>query len=113
MAEEDPELAALRKKRLAELQSDQLVQQQQEEQRRQIENQRQLILKGILTNEARERLARIKLAKPDYAMNLENQLISLAQTRRVSEKISDDQLKQLLKQLTQTKRESKITFKRR
>ncbi|MFX0052574.1 MAG: DNA-binding protein [Candidatus Hermodarchaeota archaeon] len=113
MAEEDPELAALRKKRLAELQSDQLAQQQQEEQRRQIENQRQLILKGILSNEARERLARIKLAKPDYAINLENQLISLAQTRRVSEKISDDQLKQLLKKLTQTKRESKITFKRR
>ncbi|MFX0172827.1 MAG: DNA-binding protein [Candidatus Hodarchaeota archaeon] len=113
MAEEDPELAALRKKRLAELQSDQLAQQQQEEQRRQIENQRQLILKGILTNEARERLARIKLAKPDYAVNLENQLITLAQTRRVSEKISDDQLKQLLKQLTQTKHESKITFKRR
>jgi programmed cell death protein 5 len=113
MAEEDPELEALRKKRLAELQSDQLAQQQQEEQKRQIENQRQLILKGILTNEARERLARIKLAKPDYAVNLENQLISLAQTRRVSEKISDDQLKQLLKQLTQTKRESKITFKRR
>lgn len=112
MAEEDPELEALRKKRLEQLQQEQLAQQQVEEQRR-IENQRQAILKGILTNEARERLANIKLAKPEYAMTLENQLIQLAQTRRVSEKITDDQLRSLLRQLTQTQRKSKITFKRR
>ncbi|MHA2202586.1 MAG: DNA-binding protein [Candidatus Hodarchaeales archaeon] len=113
MAEEDPELADLRKKRLAEMQNEQVSQQQLEEQRRQIENQRQAILKGILTNEARERLANIKLAKPEYAMTLENQLIQLAQTRRVTDKITDDQLRQLLQQLTKTQRESKITFKRR
>ncbi len=114
MSDEDPELEALRKKRLAQLQNDQIAQQQQqEEEQKQIENQKQLILKSILTYEARERLARIKLAKPDYATMLENQLIGLAQTRRLSEKINDHQLKQLLRQLTQTKRESKITFKRR
>ena len=113
MAEEDPELAALRKRRLAQMQNEQLTQQQAEEQQRQIENQRQAILKGILTDEARERLANIKLAKPEYAITLENQLIQLAQTGRVSDKITDDQLRQLLQQLTKTKRESKITFKRR
>lgn len=112
MAEEDPELGEIRKKRLAQMQNEQVAQQQVEEQRR-IEMQRQAILQGILTNEARERLGRIRLAKPDYAITLENQLIQLAQTRRVSEKITDSQLKQLLQQLTQTKRESKITFKRR
>ncbi len=113
MAEEDPELAALRKRRLAQMQNEQFAQQQAEEQQRQIENQRQVILKGILTGKARERLANIKLAKPEYATTLENQLIQLAQTRRVSDKITDDQLRQLLRQLTKTKRESKITFKRR
>jgi len=64
-------------------------------------------------NDARERLARIKLAKPEYATSLENQLIGLAQSRRINEKINDEQLKRLLQQLTQTQRESKITFKRR
>jgi len=113
MAEEDPELAALRKRKLVQMQNEQFAQQQAEEQQRQIENQRQAILKGILTGKARERLANIKLAKPEYATTLENQLIQLAQTRRVSDKISDDQLRQLLRQLTKTKRESKITFKRR
>lgn len=113
MAEEDPELTALRKKRVDQLQNEQLSQQQMEEQQRHIENQRQAILKAILTNEARERLANIKLAKPDYAATLENQLIQLAQTRRVSDKITDQQLRQLLQQLTKTKREGKITFKRR
>ncbi|MFX0015588.1 MAG: DNA-binding protein [Promethearchaeota archaeon] len=113
MAEEDPELEAIRKRRLAQLQNEQLAQQQAEEQQRIIENQRQAILKGILTNAARERLANIKLAKPEYATTLENQLIQLAQTRRVSGKINDSQLRQLLQQLTKSQRESKITFKRR
>ncbi len=113
MVDEDPELAELRKKRITQMQSDQVAQKQQEEQLRQVEMQRQMILKTILSDEARERLARIKLAKPDYATTLETQLIQLAQTRRISGKITDDQLKQLLKQLTESKRESKITFKRR
>lgn len=113
LTEEDPELEALRKKRLAQLQEQQVSKAQQEEQQRQIEQQRQVLLKGILTNDARERLTRIKLARPSEATSLENQLITLAQTRRLTEKINDEQLKNLLKQLTQTKRESKITFKRR
>ena len=113
MAEEDPELVELRKKRLAQMQEGQIAQEQQEEQRRQIEMQRQMVMKTILTDEARERLATIKLAKPDYAMTLENQLIQLAQTGRVTGKIDDTQLKELLKQLTKSKRENKITFKRR
>ena len=113
MVDEDPELAELRKKRITQMQNDQVAQKQQEEQLRQVEMQRQMILKTILSDEARERLARIKLAKPDYATTLETQLIQLAQTRRISGKITDDQLKQLLKQLTESKRESKIIFKRR
>ena len=113
MAEEDHDLEELRKKRVSQLQQDQIEQQQREEQQRQIEQQRQMVLKGILTDEARERLGRIKLAKPEYATNLENQLIQLAASRRLSGKINDEQLKQLLQQMTKTKRESKITFKRR
>ncbi len=113
MAEEDSDLEALRQKRLAQLQKEQLAAEQAEEQQQQIENQRQMILKGILTNEARERLARIKLAKPEYGTTLENQLIQLASTGRVANKINDTQLKKLLAQLTQSKREGKITFKRR
>ncbi|MHA2238605.1 MAG: DNA-binding protein [Candidatus Hodarchaeales archaeon] len=117
MVDDDRELEELRKRRLEKLQNDQLeqqqLQQQQEEQRRQVENQRQLILKGILTDEARERLGRIKLAKPEFAASIENQLIQLAASRRIAEKINDDQLKTLLKQMDQSKRESRITFKRR
>lgn len=117
MVDEDRELEELRKRRLSQMQNEQLeqqqLQQQQEEQRRQVEHQRQMILKGILTDEARERLGRIKLAKPEFAVSIENQLIQLAASRRISEKINDDQLKSLLKQMDQSKRESKITFKRR
>ena len=113
MAEEDRDLEELREKRISQLEKDQIEKQQREEQQRQIEHQRQMVLKGILTDEARERLGRIKLAKPEYANSLENQLIQLAASRRLSGKINDKQLKQLLQQMTKSKRESKITFKRR
>ena len=112
----DEELEKLRKKKLQELQQEAMLKESMEEQERQkeeFEEQKKAILRKILTNEARERLANIKLAKPEYAMTLENQLIQLAQTRRVTDKITDDQLRQLLQQLTKTQRESKITFKRR
>ena len=50
---DDRELEALRKKRLQELQNEQLsqqqLQQQQEQRAREIENQRQMVLKGILS----------------------------------------------------------------
>ncbi len=75
MVDDDRELEELRKRRFSQLQNDQL-EQQQEEQRRQVENQRQMILKGILTDEARERLGRIKLAKPEFATSIENQSIN-------------------------------------
>ena len=113
MAEEDNDLAELRKKRVSQLEQNQIEQQQREEQQLQVEHQRQMVLKGILTDEARERLSRIKLAKPEYANSLENQLIQLASSRRLSGKINDEQLKQLLQQMTKSQRESKITFKRR
>ena len=44
MVDEDPELAELRKKRITQMQSDQIAQKQQEEQLRQVEMQRQMIL---------------------------------------------------------------------
>lgn len=105
---EDLELEALRQKRLAEMQAGQ---QQMEDQRRQVEVQKQNILRQILTPDARDRLANIKVANPELANSVELQLIRLAQSGRIQGVINDTMLKDILKNLAPVRRE--ITIERR
>ncbi|RLF40912.1 MAG: DNA-binding protein [Thermoplasmata archaeon] len=105
----DEELEELRKKRLKQLQ-EQLSQsvEEQEIQREEYEETRKMILRSILTPEARQRLNTIKMARPVIAEQIENQLIILAQSGRLRNKITDAQLKELLSRLIPKKRDIKI-----
>jgi programmed cell death protein 5 len=105
----DEELESLRKKRLQELQQQAALQENmQEEQQKQFEEQKKSVLRGILTNDARQRLGRIKVARPDVAEAIENQLIMFAQSGQLKNKISDEQLKMLLKKIIPKKHDIKI-----
>jgi programmed cell death protein 5 len=107
----DEELEDLRKKKLQELQQQAALQEsmeEQEEQQKQLEEQKKAILRKILTTEARERLGRIKVARPQVAETIENQLIMLAQSGQLKNKINDEQLRMLLSKIVPKKREFKI-----
>jgi len=108
----DDELKKLRKKRLQELEqqtiSEEDIQQQQEEQQKTFEEQKKQILRTILTPKARERLGRIKVARPEVVDNIEQQLLMLAQQGRLKTKINDEQLRGLLSQVMPKKRDIKI-----
>jgi programmed cell death protein 5 len=105
----DEELESLRKKRLQELQQQAALQGDiQEEQQKQFEEQKKSVLRGILTNDARQRLGRIKVARPDVADAIENQLIMFAQSGQLKNKIDDRQLQMLLKKIIPKKRDIKI-----
>ena len=108
---EDPELAALRQKRMAEIQQQAQQQAAQEAKAQQFEMQKQSVLRQILTPEARDRLANIKLANPQMADGVEMQLIQLAQSGRLQGVIDDAMLRNILAQITPQKRE--ITIQRR
>ncbi len=108
---EDPELAALRQKKMAELQQQAQQQAAQEEKAKQFEMQKQSVLRQILTPEARDRLANIKLANPQMAEGVEMQLIQLAQSGRLQGVIDDAMLRNILAQIAPQKRE--ITIQRR
>lgn len=107
----DEELARLRERRMLEIQ----VQQQQQEEfqraQQETEAQKETLMRQILTPEARQRLARVRMVRPDFAAQLELQLIQVAQSGRVAIPINDDMLKRLLAQLQaqQSKRDIKIT----
>ena len=107
------DIEAIRKKKLRDLQQQPTFSQEdfEETQQKEFEDQKKLILRTILTDDARERLGRIKAARPEMAENLENQLIMLAQSGRLKNKINDEQLRELLAKILPKKRD--ITIRRR
>ena len=109
----DEELQRLREKRMLEMQAQQ---QQQEEVQRvhaEADAKKQALLRQILTPEARQRMANIKMVRPDFANQLEMQLIQLAQSRRVALPINDETLKKLLAQLSTQQQQRDIRRTRR
>jgi programmed cell death protein 5 len=108
MSMDEEELEAIRRRKMAELQQAQSQAVAEQQYREQVQAQRQLILRQILTPEARERLGRIELAYPELKENIENQLISLAQSGRVQRQIDDATLRQILERVIPRRREIKI-----
>jgi programmed cell death protein 5 len=108
----DEELERLKARRIAELQAQQ---QQGEEVRRaqaEADAQKQALMRRILTPEARQRLANIRMVRPDFAEQLEMQLVQLAQAGRVQLPINDELLKRLLSQLEGQQRKRDISIRR-
>ena len=118
------DLDEIRQKRMAELQAQQaalqqqnqaqqqaMAQAQQQEAQAQFEAQKKQMLAQIMTPEARNRLANLKLTKPELVNQIELQLIQSAQAGSLRGKVTDDQLKVLLRQIAGQKREIKITRK--
>ena len=109
------EIRRRRMEQLQQQQADQQVSQQeieaQERMRQEMEAQKRQIMMQILTPEARSRLANLRLTRPDYVNQIELQLIQLAQTGRIASKITDEQLKELLRKLAGQKKEINITRK--
>ena len=100
MAEEDVELQKLKQQRMLELQR-RLA---EEEAKARVEAEKQAALRVILTPEARQRLANIKMVRPEFAEQLEIQLIQLAQTGRIRLPITDEELKEILSRISSRRR---------
>ena len=116
------DLDEIRRKRMAELQRQQAMaaqsqqeqamqQAQQQEAAMEFEAQKRAIIAQILTQEARDRLANLRLTKPELVNNIEIQLIQSAQTGSLRGKVTDEQLKVLLRNIAGQKRDIKITRK--
>lgn len=108
MGVNEEELEEIRRRKLAELQQRLLQEQEAAEAQKRFEMQKQAILRRILTPEARQRLANLKMVKPEFASQLEIQLIQIAQQGRISIPIDDEQLKEILRRLQTSKREIQI-----
>ncbi|MFB6195895.1 MAG: DNA-binding protein [Haloplanus sp.] len=75
----------------------------QEAARQQAEAQREALLKQHLTDGARQRLNAVQMSKPEVADKVEQQIVALAQSGRIQDRIDEDQMRKLLKELTPDK----------
>ncbi|KAG5443683.1 hypothetical protein CRM22_005435 [Opisthorchis felineus] len=72
------------------------------------------ILAQILDQNARARLNTLAITKPEKAQMVENMLINMAQTGRIGSKLSEDQLKQILTQMSSgVSKSTTVKFDRR
>ena len=69
---------------------------------------RESMLRTALTTEARQRLANVKMVRPELASAIEEYVIQLASAGRLKKVIDDEQLKQMLYALQEKKRDIKI-----
>lgn len=100
----DEELERIKRRKLEELQA----RIAEEEARRQREAERAAAMRIILTPEARQRLANLRLVKPELVAAVEEMLIKLVQAGRLSTPITDDDLKAILERIIPKKREIRI-----
>jgi programmed cell death protein 5 len=69
------------------------------------------MLQQILDSEARERLTRIRMSRPELAEAVTRQLVTLAQQGRLARQLTDADLRTILSQVPSEGRDIKITRK--
>ena len=74
----------------------------------QLKAQKEIMLKQVLSGDARLRLNNVRMVKPDLAELVENYILNLGVQGKISGQISDEQLKQILSSAQQPKRDFKI-----
>ena len=70
--------------------------------------QKEMMLKQVLSADARLRLNNVRMVKPDLADLVENYILNVTAQGKISGQISDDQLKQILLSAQQPKRDFKF-----
>ncbi len=99
----DEELEELRQRKMEQLKEQQGAEGAQQEaaeaQRQQAEAQKQAMLRQALTDGARKRLNTVKMSKPDFGEQVEQQIVALAQSGRLQGQIDEEKMRQLLQEM--------------
>lgn len=110
---DDERLEELRKQKMEELKQrqqqqgggqGQVDQEALEQQQQQAEAQKKALLRQYLTDGARQRLNSVKMSKPDFGEQVEQQILALAQSGRLGDKIDEEQMKNLLREMKPEKK---------
>jgi len=110
----DEELNNIRRRKLEELRQQAAQQQIAEAQQKEFEEKKYLIMRKILSVEGRQRLENIRIVKPQYAEQIEMQLIQLFQSGQLrgATPLPDKAFKKLLEQLSTLGRKKDFKIKK-
>ena len=110
----DEELENIRRRRLEELQQQAAQQQIAEAQQKEFENKKYLLMRKILSQEGRQRLENIRMVKPQFAEQIELQLIQLFQSGQLRGAIPlpDKAFKKLLEQISSMGKKKEFNIKK-
>jgi programmed cell death protein 5 len=103
----DDDLDELRQQRMEELKEQEGKQETQEGQeaaQQQAEAQKKAILRQHLTDDARQRLNTVKMSKPQFGEQVEQQVIAIARSGRLDGRIDDEKMRHLLQELKPDKK---------
>ena len=111
----DDELIRLREERLSNLQKqaeeharEQLQAEEQAHSEALLKEQLSEAMRVVMTPEARERLARLELSRPELAHEVRQQLSELSASERIATPVTDQSLKSILASLDSKRRDSTI-----
>ncbi|MBW2975284.1 hypothetical protein KY366_06200 [Candidatus Woesearchaeota archaeon] len=105
------ELEEIRKRRLIELQKQQEEEMQEQQQLQAQVEQLEIMLRQFLSKEALQRYGNLKAAHREKALQLLVILGQAIQQGNIKEKITDEQLRDILKRMSPKKRDITITRK--
>ncbi len=97
MSSEDRTLKEIQERLMAEMAAKQSKEEEAAKELQKID----AIVKQLLTNEAWQRLKRVELVKPDLANEVKLYLVQLYTSGRLTRRLSDEELKILLAQLSE------------
>jgi len=110
----EEELENIRKRKLQELQKQAAQQQIAEAQQKEFETKKYHLMRKILSQEGRQRLENIRMVKPEFAEQIELQLIQLFQSGQLrgSIPLPDKAFKKLLEQISSMGRKKGFNIKK-
>ncbi|MHA2006867.1 MAG: DNA-binding protein [Promethearchaeota archaeon] len=111
---DDEDLENIRRRKLQEIRQQAAQQQIAEAQQREFEEKKYLIMRNILSPEGRQRLENIRMVKPEFAEQIEVQLIQLFQSGRLkgATPLPDKAFKKLLEQITSSGKKKEYNIKK-
>jgi programmed cell death protein 5 len=112
MSGNEDEIEELRRKKMEQLQDradagqggGEIDEEAAEAQREQAEAKKKAILRQALTDGARKRLNTVKMSKPEFGEQVEQQVVALAQSGRLNGQVDEEQMKSLLQELKPEKK---------
>ena len=110
----DEELDNIRRRKLEELKQQAAQQQLAEAQQRDFETKKYQLMRKILSQEGRQRLENIRIVKPEFAEQIEIQLIQLFQTGKLrgATPLPDNAFKKLLEQISSFDKKKEFNIKK-